>query len=329
MRAVNHWRTVAFALTLLWAPLACALDPSRQITQYGHNAWRLQDGSIGPANAVAQTRDGYLWIATNMGLIRFDGVRFVPWTAPPGQALPDSRINNLFIARDTSLWIGTQNGIARLKDGVLTNFDVRGQIDAMAEGDDGTIWIARAHLGPGDRDSPICSYDGEQFHCYKGTGMPFQWATAIARAEDGYLWIGSSSGICRWKPDHLAVCDLPETLASAGGSLGVADVMPTANGLLVGIARTGPGLGLEEFSISTSMHCCAIATAASGSERPARDCIACIKAAPTASTAPTDCRATRLRVCTRTPKERSGRRRRKDWTASANCTSPVSPSAKA
>jgi len=247
MRAVNHWRTFAFVLTLLWAPLACALNPSRQVSQYGHDAWRMQDGFIGPANAVAQTHDGYLWIATNTGLIRFDGVRFVPWTAPPGQALPDSRINNLFIARDTSLWIGTQNGIARLKDDVLTSFDVRGQIDSMAEGDDGTIWIARAHLAAGDRDSPICSYDGDQFHCYKGTGMPFHWATAIARAEDGYWWIGSSSGICRWKPDDLAMCDLPETLASAGGSLGVSDVMPTANGLLVGIARTGPGLGLEEF----------------------------------------------------------------------------------
>jgi signal transduction histidine kinase/ligand-binding sensor domain-containing protein len=243
---VSRWRIVAFALALLWAPLAFALNPSRQITQYGHNAWRMQEGFVGPANAVAQTPDGYLWIATNMGLIRFDGVRFVPWADLPGQPLPDSRVNMLFTARDGSLWIGMQNGIARLKDGALTNFDVRGQIDSIIE-DEGTIWIARAHLAVGDRDSPICSYSGEQFHCYKDTGMPFNWATAIARADDGYLWIGSTAGICRWKPGHLATCDLPDALASAGGGLGVSDVMPTNNGLLVGIARTGPGLGLEEY----------------------------------------------------------------------------------
>src|SRR5271154_6835447 len=92
-----------------------ALDASRQISQYGHAAWRIEDGVFaGTPNVMAQTTDGYLWIGTQAGLMRFDGVRFVPWKPPEGNELPSSRINSLLGARDGSLWIGTSTGLARL-----------------------------------------------------------------------------------------------------------------------------------------------------------------------------------------------------------------------
>jgi hypothetical protein len=73
-----------------------ALDTSRQISQYGHTAWRIEDGVFaGAPNAMAQTTDGYLWIGTQSGLMRFDGVRFVSWRPPEGNELPSSRINSL------------------------------------------------------------------------------------------------------------------------------------------------------------------------------------------------------------------------------------------
>ena len=81
-----------FLLTVATRP-AHALDPTRRISQYGHTAWRIQDGFLGASpNAIAQTADGYLWIGTEAGLVRFDGVRFVPWTPPSGQALPSPSI---------------------------------------------------------------------------------------------------------------------------------------------------------------------------------------------------------------------------------------------
>ena len=59
---------------------AWAVDPNKQMTQYAHTAWRMQDGFLnGVPNAIAQTTDGYLWIGTQTGLMRFDGVRFVQW----------------------------------------------------------------------------------------------------------------------------------------------------------------------------------------------------------------------------------------------------------
>lgn len=58
-------------------------DPSRRISQYAHTAWRIRDGAFaGAPSAITQTTDGYVWIGTISGLLRFDGVRFVRWTLP-------------------------------------------------------------------------------------------------------------------------------------------------------------------------------------------------------------------------------------------------------
>jgi len=52
---------------LIWA-----LDPGRRISQYAHTAWRVQDGSINIGTSITQTTDGYLWLGTPEGLLRFD-----------------------------------------------------------------------------------------------------------------------------------------------------------------------------------------------------------------------------------------------------------------
>ena len=76
------WRRVFVLLLLLFLENSVwAVDPTRHISQYAHTAWRVQDGVFGGAPwAITQTTDGYLWIGTRTGLLRFDGVRFVPWT---------------------------------------------------------------------------------------------------------------------------------------------------------------------------------------------------------------------------------------------------------
>ena len=72
-------------LTFLGCPCAFALNPSLDISQYAHTAWTVRDGFFkGVINSIAQTPDGYLWLGTEFGLLRFDGVRAVPWQ-PPGR----------------------------------------------------------------------------------------------------------------------------------------------------------------------------------------------------------------------------------------------------
>src|SRR5688572_24067207 len=97
---------------------ALALDPRLEATQYGHTSWKIRDGfSRSVIRAITQTFDGYLWFATEFGLLRFDGVRAVTWQPPTQQQLPSNDIWSLHTDRDGALWIGTVQGLARWKNG--------------------------------------------------------------------------------------------------------------------------------------------------------------------------------------------------------------------
>src|SRR5437764_11758474 len=92
---------------------AAALDPSLSVNQYAHTAWTLRDALFrGYPKSVAQTADGYLWLATEFGVFRFDGVRFVAWQPAGGARLPSDAVIKLLAGRDGSLWIGTIRGLA-------------------------------------------------------------------------------------------------------------------------------------------------------------------------------------------------------------------------
>src|SRR5262245_48275513 len=85
---------LAYAL-LLWHPSALALDPSLDVSQYAHTSWKIRDGFLkSKITAVAQTTDGYLWLGTELGLSRFDGVRNVSWQPPVGSSLPSNFIRS-------------------------------------------------------------------------------------------------------------------------------------------------------------------------------------------------------------------------------------------
>ena len=99
---------VWLAILLACCPCAFSLDPSLDISQYSHTAWKVREGfSKGTINATAQTADGYLWLGTEFGLLRFDGVRAVPWQPPHGEQLPSNFVVSLLVAHDGTLWIGT------------------------------------------------------------------------------------------------------------------------------------------------------------------------------------------------------------------------------
>ena len=113
--AVAGLRTVGLSVVLagvlLMCPRAFALNPALDVSQYAHTAWKIRDGfTKGGILSIAQTPDGYLWLGTEFGLVRFDGVRAVPWQPPAGQQLPANFVRNLLASRD-----GT-SGLAHSKD---------------------------------------------------------------------------------------------------------------------------------------------------------------------------------------------------------------------
>src|SRR5437773_10840839 len=124
--AVAGLRTVQLSILLsgillAWGTGAYGLDPALDVSQYAHTAWKIREGSFkGIIQAIAQTPDGYLWLGTEFGLLRFDGVRNVPWEPPADQHLPSSDTSQLLVATDGTLWIGTRVDLASWKSGKLT-----------------------------------------------------------------------------------------------------------------------------------------------------------------------------------------------------------------
>src|SRR5271167_4216461 len=229
-----------------------ALDTSRQISQYGHTAWRIEDGIFaGAPNVMAQTTDGYLWIGTQAGLMRFDGVRFVSWQPPKGSELPSSRINSLLGARDGSLWIGTSAGLARWRNGNLTNYgDATGSIMAILEDRTGAIWIARANLS--DTKGPLCKVTDTGLRCYgRNDGLPLPYAVTLANDSLGNVWLAGGAMVSRW-PTSSADRYVPAALNPAENFNGVVALARGPDGSVwVGVVHAGKGGGLQQLAHGT------------------------------------------------------------------------------
>src|SRR6185295_9949555 len=147
---MTKWRhhivagTLLSTLAFIYTPSAFALDPRLDAAQYAHTSWKISDGFVrGRITAIAQAPDGYLWLGTDAGLVRFDGIKAVSWQSPRNASLPSDQISSLLVARDGTLWIGTARGIATWKEGRLTR--LQGPNEAYSAGRlledrDGTIW---------------------------------------------------------------------------------------------------------------------------------------------------------------------------------------------
>jgi signal transduction histidine kinase/ligand-binding sensor domain-containing protein len=133
--AGRHWEAAArrlLPLGIIWyisAALfiggteAAALEPSTSLANYGRQTWATENGL--PQNtvqAIAQTPDGFIWLGTEAGLVRFDGVEFRTFDRNSIPALPGSDIRCLLVTPDGALWIGTNAGLARWKDGAVAIF---------------------------------------------------------------------------------------------------------------------------------------------------------------------------------------------------------------
>jgi len=193
---------VMLAVMLLgWRPRALALDPTEGLGQYEHEAWAAREGLMGSVRAIVQTPDGYLWLGTEFGLVRFDGTRFFRLALPPDQQLPSPRILSLLAARDGTLWIGTYSGLASWKDGRVTSYpEITEAVSSLLEDYEGTIWL-------GEKEK-VCAIRRGRFDCRDDL-------KSVAPSTYGYLqggvfslhedtqhrlWAGAESGLWQWQP---------------------------------------------------------------------------------------------------------------------------------
>ena len=200
---------IALGIFLACCPCAFALDPSLDVSQYAHTAWKVGEGlPSGTIRAIAQTPDGYLWLGTEFGLRRFDGVRAVPWEPPAGQHLATSDIRSLQGARDGRLWIGTFRGLASWKDGKLTHYpELDGQvIEALLEDREGTIWVA----GWAPSVGRLCRIQGGDIQCYGEDGRFGYGVTPLYEDSGGNIWAGATNGLWQWKPGPPSLYPMPD-----------------------------------------------------------------------------------------------------------------------
>ncbi len=251
-RASHLPRCLRMTLVLIFfvSPSTWAINPANHISQYGHSAWRIQDGYFhGRIQAVTQTTDGYLWIGTVDGLLRFDGVSFVPWVPPPGQQLPSPAIESLLGAADGSLWIGTRFGLSHWRNGHLANFDLHGRFGSILEDSDHSVWVVYGDVG----HTPLCHISETAVRCYEQSeGIPYPAEGGLIRDAAGNFWLSTRHGIARWRPDSFSEYNV-RALRSFEGSDAVEAIAFGATGsILVGMARAGREMGLQQFMIDSS-----------------------------------------------------------------------------
>ena len=198
MKAALALITIGTVTFLFGCLPALALDPSLEISQYAHTAWTVRDGfSLGNIYAMAQTPDGYLWLGSEFGLFRFDGVRAIQWQAPAGQRLPDRNVNSLLVTRDGTLWIGTMAGLVALRRGNLSSPPAMAKnfVASLFEDRSGTLWVSSL-----EEHGRLCAIRSGSAECYGQDGAFGRAVWATYEDSSGTLWAASQSGLWRVKP---------------------------------------------------------------------------------------------------------------------------------
>jgi len=213
---------------VLFPSAAWGLNPSLDVTQYGHRAWRSFDGfGFGTISAIAQTTDGYIWLGTPTGLLRFDGVRSTPIAPVPGNAFDDG-VRALLGARDGTLWIATRRGLFALRSGVIqAESSMSGMlVNAIDEDPDGNVWAAGAANGKG----VLCTIGGRLSECNDEGGRYGPEILALHRDSGHSLWI---VGVDRaWKMGEGSIV----SFALPGSADALRSVTDTTDGaLLIGL----------------------------------------------------------------------------------------------
>jgi ligand-binding sensor domain-containing protein/signal transduction histidine kinase len=227
-----------FVLAAMSLSPAFGLDPTRTLTQYVHRIWQTQQGlPQGTVYSIVQTHDGYLWLGSQTGLIRFDGVRFetlgdIRSTTPPSlwirTAIEDSH---------HALWIATADaGIYRMEGDSFTRYSkaqglASDSVTCLAAAKNCDLWactdqgVARIHEGKltmfssaeglannaaraaceasdgtlwvGGDNASLSSWDGAKFVAHRVAKLPSDASIRALQCSGEGLWIGTTSGLAR------------------------------------------------------------------------------------------------------------------------------------
>lgn len=183
--------------------------------------WDTEEGLPGSTvTCLAKTPDGYLWIGTPNGLLRYDGYRFRTFYPGNTPALSDASVTALLADHTGVLWVGTQNGsLIKVSSGFFTNVTPAAgfgtaQVNSLAEDTNGAIWGTLDRVG-------VFRYENGQFTFYgTNSGLPWQIVWGITVDTAGTVWVVSRGQLMRFKDERWEKApalqpDFPRVLAVA------------------------------------------------------------------------------------------------------------------
>jgi len=192
-------------LPLVLADCGFALDPAKDLKQYNCRTWNRRAGLPATSiNAIAQTKDGYLWFGTSAGLLRFDGTEFKVLDLHSIAALRTSYVTSLASAQAGGLWVGLAHSAFGFYDG--QTFSFRGakvislDVQSLLESRNGTLWLAAEQEA--DRVNP----SGELETVLPSAAFTNSTANAKCVFEDrqGRVWFGTlNQGAFYWKDGKI------------------------------------------------------------------------------------------------------------------------------
>jgi PAS domain S-box-containing protein len=197
------------AMELAAVALACSvsahgLDPSRPAASYLRTTFTVEDGlSSNVVNAIVQTRNGFLWIATDAGLDRFDGRHFTPIYFRGPSPTPQGTVSALAEGPDGDLWIGTSAGLVRVARAALDRFDRSLSVfyhpGAGISDEITVLHVTRAGVLLVGTAGGLYRFAGNHFE----TVIPHDFISRIEESADGHLLIISSKGFIELDGAHV------------------------------------------------------------------------------------------------------------------------------
>jgi ligand-binding sensor domain-containing protein/signal transduction histidine kinase len=228
-----------FLLLLVGSGTALALDSRRELSRFSQEVWLTENGlPQNTVHSIAQTRDGYVWIGTEEGLARFDGVRFTVFDLRNTPQLKSNYIRTLLADRRGALWIGTAQGLIRMLDGKFTAFTTNeglpsDTIQAVYEDREGNLWVATANGLGLFKGGALTTFTTKE----RLIGGSIQ---ALFEDAEGALWIGTPYGLGRLKDGKF----VNYTVRDGLGSNSVRSIQQDRDGRL----WFGTLVGLTSFS---------------------------------------------------------------------------------
>jgi len=246
-------RVTVLMVSVLAATLAPAMTLPKGTAPHSIATWTAGEGL--PADmvtAVAQTDDGYLWVGTEAGLARFDGLRFTTFRTTNTPALGSHVIRALLAAHDGQLWIGTDVGLVRLRKGTFEPGGLEGRpVYALCEDAAGVLWAAtdggvfirnsdgsfvplpESPTVPRIRVSALfadaaghvwLAFSGRSgavradrgvFSSFNAAGELRDEVLSIAQTPGGALWFGTRTGLVQWQDGQARRIEAADGLAGS------------------------------------------------------------------------------------------------------------------